>query len=496
MSSRRCVRRALLALGVLAFASCTRLPAEAAAQQLTRAAARADLDSLAAIVRHNSAYRLVNGFPFDAHLDSVARGLPDSIPIRAYWRMVQTAVGALQDAHSNVRLPQGVAPPATTGVLPFALTTAGDTAVALAPCRCRLFVAEFPRAVAINDVTIDSLMRLAGIRFAGHSPQRLRFRALGALTQIDDVLRLAGADRAGRLAVRLRGQRGDTVVHVTTAPRPDPGPLPPAAELEMAESIAVLTIRRMTESADTIVRNAIESAPFRASRAVLIDVRGNDGGTRDVLETLVPLLIRRPLVYNVAVVRVDTNGVGDRALVVPDDRSLPQAARTALRSALAAFRPSWRYPVNDFLPVRFGAVLMPADSSRSISDRPVAILTDEGCFSSCDIFLGAARLAPRVTLIGTPSAGGSGRSRDFVLPHSRLTVVLSTMASFQPGGELYDGIGIRPTIVVERTIADLAVGRDTQKEAAIAFLRRHLASSPFVAPGGLQDARRRSVPDL
>jgi C-terminal processing protease CtpA/Prc len=240
----------------------------------------------------------------------------------------------------------------------------------------------------------------------------------------------------------------------------------------MAGPIAVLTIRRMTESADSIVRNAIETAPFRASRAVLIDVRENDGGTRDVLETIVPLLIRRPLVYNVAVVRVDTNGVGDRALVVPEDRALPEAARATLRQALTEFRPSWDYRVDDFLPMRFGAVLMPADSSRSISGRPVAVLTDEGCFSSCDIFLGAVRLAPDVTLIGTPSAGGSGRSRDFMLPGSRLTVVLSTMASFQPNGELYDGIGIRPTIVVERTIADMAAGRDTQKAAAIAFVDR------------------------
>jgi hypothetical protein len=211
---------------------------------------------------------------------------------------------------------------------------------------------------------------------------------------------------------------------------------------------------------------------------VLIDVRGNDGGTRDVLETIVPLLIRRPLVYNVAVVRVDTNGVGDRALVVPDDRSLPEATGTALRQALAAFSPSWDYRVDDFLPTRFGAVLMPADSSDSISDRPVAVLTDEGCFSSCDIFLGAVRLAPQVSLIGTPSAGGSGRSRDFMLPGSRLTVVLSTMASFQPNGELYDGIGIRPTNVVERTIPDLAAGLDTQKAVAIAFLRRRLATRP------------------
>lgn len=61
-----------------------------------------------------------------------------------------------------------------------------------------------------------------------------------------------------------------------------------------------------------------------------------------------------------------------------------------------------------------------------------------------------------------------------MLPHSRLIVVLSTMASFQPDGMLYDGIGIHPTIVVERTIDGLANGRDTQREAALGFLRERL----------------------
>jgi hypothetical protein len=50
------------------------------------------------------------------------------------------------------------------------------------------------------------------------------------------------------------------------------------------------------------------------------------------------------------------------------------------------------------------------------------------------------------------------------------------MASFQPNGELYDGIGIQPTILVARTIADLAARRDTQRAAALAVLLRRLGT--------------------
>jgi C-terminal processing protease CtpA/Prc len=226
-----------------------------------------------------------------------------------------------------------------------------------------------------------------------------------------------------------------------------------------------------------MVRAAMESKSFRVSRALIIDVRGNDGGARHILEYLVPYFIRAPLVYNIAVVRGDTNGVGDRGLVSPDDGSQPSAVRTALRQALAAFQPAWDYSVGNFLPQRFGAVLLPVEASRSTSDRPVVVLMDEGSFSATDIFLGAMSFAPNVTLMGTASGGGSGRSREFDLPNSRLRIVLSTMVSFRPDGQLYDGIGIGPDIVVPRTIDGLADGRDTQMAEALRFLLQRLSSS-------------------
>jgi C-terminal processing protease CtpA/Prc len=111
-----------------------------------------------------------------------------------------------------------------------------------------------------------------------------------------------------------------------------------------------------------------------------------------------------------------------------------------------------------------------------MSDRPVVVLMDESCFSATDIFLGAMRLMPNVTLMGLPSGGGSGRSRDFVLPNSRLTVVISTMASFQPSGQLYDGIGIVPTVVVPRTLEGVATGQDTQMASAVRYLRDRIAA--------------------
>jgi peptidase S41-like protein len=439
-------------------------------------------------VHRHSAYRLLNRYPFDRHVDSLRARLPDSISLDEFWHSVQTLIGRLQDAHSNVPMPAAVRAATPSGELPFRLMSVGDAAVAVQPCGCALFVSDFPRLVAINGVAIDSLMRVAGFRFRGHSPQRFRLRALNALTQIEDVLARVGAAAGGAssaLTVRLSGSRGDTTVRVAMALREDSAQPPRSVTADVSGSIAILRIPLMLDRNDTLggdvgyqmVRAAMESRSFRASRALIIDVRGNDGGTRHILEYLVPQFIRAPLVYNVAVVRADTNGVGDRSLVSPDDPSQPQAVRTALREALATFRPAWDYSVDDFLPQRFGAVLLPAPASHNMSDRPVVVLMDEGSFSATDIFVGAMSLAPNVTLMGTPSGGGSGRSRGFTLPHSQVRVILSTMASFRPDGQLYDGVGIAPDIMVPRTLEGVASGRDTQMAEALRFLLQRLSSS-------------------
>jgi hypothetical protein len=461
------------------------LSSELGAQQIARAAAQADLDTLRAVVHRYSAYRLLNGYPFDRHIDSLKARLPDSVPLREMWQSVQALIGRLQDAHSNVPMPAAVRAAAPQGELPFMLTSVDDAAIALMPCGCALFVPGYPRVVAINGVAIDSLMRIAGFRFRGHSPQRFRLRALNALTQIEDVLARGGTAARTALTVRLSGNRGDTTVRVAMVPRRSSTPSPPSVTAGVSGPIAILRIPLMVDRADTLggdigyqmVRAAMESRSFRASRALIIDVRGNDGGTRHIMEYLVPYFIRAPLVYNVAVVRADTNGVGDRSLVSPDDTTQPPAVRTALREALAAFKPRWDYSVDNFLPQRFGAVLLPAEPSLNMSDRPVVVLMDEGSFSATDIFLGAMSLAPNVTLMGVPSGGGSGRSRGFDLPNSRVRVIISTMASFRPDGQFYDGVGIAPDIVVPRTLDGVANGRDTQMAEAVRFLLHRISPS-------------------
>ena len=101
----------------------------------------------------------------------------------------------------------------------------------------------------------------------------------------------------------------------------------------------------------------------------------------------------------------------------------------------------------------------------------VAVLMDAGCFSATDIFLCALKEIPGVTLIGMPSSGGSGLTRRHDRGHG-FTARLSTMVSFQPSGELLDGRGVEPDILVRPGLRDVTGDEDTMLAKAIEVLRQ------------------------
>lgn len=60
--------------------------------------------------------------------------------------------------------------------------------------------------------------------------------------------------------------------------------------------------------------------------------------------------------------------------------------------------------------------------------------------------------------------GRSCHGREFQLPHSKLVVNLSTMASFQKSGQLYDTVGVAPDLAMEPVPTDWFGATDTVLE--------------------------------
>jgi hypothetical protein len=454
-------------------AGAQRDPAPAgSARLLDSAAVRADLDSALAVLDHWAAYATVNGYDYRRHVDSLRAALPSPVSVRALGLALRELIGRLQDAHSDVELPDGEDFEGEDGAeLPFPVAVVGGKVVALARDRAEPLVPSHPYLAALHDVPLSRLLDLAGARYRGHAPQRFLSRAARALEDVDFLLELAGVRRDGALRVTLSDGTRDTTLRIETGRTQGslPEPIGFAGDV-LFRRVAYLRIPRMVsrgEAGFEMVRAAMESREFEASEALILDVRGNGGGSRDLLEYLLPYFIAAPLVYNAAMPVGDTAGLAARGLVAPDDPGLEPAARAAAQEFARTFQPRWTVGSGRVRDRLFVAVARDEPTRFEWGTRPVIVLMDAWSFSATDVFLGALDELPHVTLLGTPSGGGSGRSRGFRLPRSGIELTVSTMASFRPDGTLYDGLGIQPDVLVERTVLDVVGRTDSQLTAAL-----------------------------
>jgi len=172
-------------------------------------------------------------------------------------------------------------------------------------------------------------------------------------------------------------------------------------------------------------------APFAAARAVVLDLRGNAGGT-------------------------DLLGRAVAACLLPSDAVY---YRLSSRRATGGWTPPWPVPI-----------AVPEDSPR-VRGRLI-VLIDAGVFSAADNLCRCLDdLHPQVTFVGGATGGGSGAPRPLVtLRHSRAVVTFCTMRVFGPNGAPIEGVGTRPDVPVAPTCAGVLAGRDEVLDAAVALL--------------------------
>jgi len=224
-------------------------------------------------------------------------------------------------------------------------------------------------------------------------------------------------------------------------------------------------------------------APLHNTDALIIDARQCGGGTRECLSALFPYFMTPedgPYIHNVARLRapadtpvqtlIDLLKVEDKAMFFRADPSRPADEKTALEVLLAGFHPQWQVPEGDFTDWYYG--VLSALPGKPHYDRPVYLLMDWGVGSAGDIFVSTFKGWRNVTLIGSASNGRSGNSIPFLLPNSGIRVRLSTMASFQKTGEMYDGFGIAPDVFMEARMSDWLGETDTILDRALAMAQR------------------------
>ncbi len=218
---------------------------------------------------------------------------------------------------------------------------------------------------------------------------------------------------------------------------------------------------------------------IRTSKALIIDVRGNGGGVRDLIWELAGYVVHPDSVYVVNAVRQRTDFMEEaewkadlhhRSLFAKQE--LDQRERKAVETFQKHFTPTYALPDRHFSPMHFALI-----NGRKLSkgkyqyQSPVYVLINERSFSAASVLAAAFKGLPNIKLAGVTTDGSSGNSERFELPHSKLRVKISTMVSFQKDGQLLNGTGTAPDLEVQRRKEHLFWKEDTQLQDVKAIIR-------------------------
>jgi hypothetical protein len=193
---------------------------------------------------------------------------------------------------------------------------------------------------------------------------------------------------------------------------------------------------------------AAEADRIRDAERLLIDLRGNGGGSDYNFRALVPLLYTDPIrIVSNEVLATPANIAANAALAA--DTTIPAGIREQLSRQVEDMKASE------------GGWLPFPDRTHELSEvleRParVAVLVDGRCASSCEQFLLMARQSRKVTIYGEPTAGilDFGNVRSATMPSGTLRLFYPTTRSKRLPHAPVDGIGVLPDVLVPDGHAD------------------------------------------
>jgi carboxyl-terminal processing protease len=185
---------------------------------------------------------------------------------------------------------------------------------------------------------------------------------------------------------------------------------------------------------------------FRGKKTVILDLRGNVGGSIGALMGITSMLIDRPVMLGTQIFKNSRENI----LVTPQGRMF---------------------------------------------DGKLIVLIDSMSYSAAEMLAGGLQESGRLTVVGEKSAGEALPSTTLALPTGGLFIY--PFANFQMiDGTSIEGIGVQPDIKVLRERKALLEGKDSQLDAAIAFSKGQLKVAVLRSAGSVQELTEDPPPPL
>jgi C-terminal processing protease CtpA/Prc len=471
-------------------------------QKISVTEALADLRQFEEIVADVSSYSQFSTFNYKLAIEQEAAKIStasNEIEINTLTNDIRKIMAEIGDRHASVKNESFQHSKHSTFnlQLPFQIAMLHGKTIALKKSirtdESKLYFDSHPYLKSINGVAIETLMYAYNYKDKMAPEQIKRSRGVKAVQKYGQLLFENNMDCPDSIAVVFTNGKATKTqtFKLSAAPVADSSkPLIASKNTQikkgnfedlsriLTQNIGYINIPEMynyedAKGLDEFIKTTIES--FSNTKALIIDIRDNPGGSREILQTFAPYIIQAkqsPWVANVAYQRTNNQSTGDdesmssRYLYQYDDDNFSESDRKAIK----------QFETNLNLqksvdPTKFSKPFyMVLHSSTTAYLQPIYILVNEETFSAASVFASYYKDLPNVKIVGEITDGSSGNSKTLYLKNSHIRINVSTMLSFQRNGKTLDGNGTVPDILIQTDEKQVMKGSDSQLNKLIEII--------------------------
>jgi C-terminal processing protease CtpA/Prc len=402
----------------------------------------AGLSLLWSEARYNFAnFDLVQDLDWDAHFRATIPHVLAAQSTAEYYQELRRFYAALKDGHTGVTLPPE---------LRSRFYTRPPISTRLIEGRVMIDQVNSKKLQAMGLRVGHEILMINGMNVHDYAAERVRPFQSASTPQDLDVrvysfgLLQGDAEEAVELVVSDASEERKTLLVPRSGYAVDDKSDNTAAYFtvrDLGDSILLLEIRTFNEES---VLEAFTEQFEEISRSVglIIDLRKNRGGNSAIGWGILAQLVNEPF---------------------PTSRWKTRLYRPAYRAWARPEAWSWHEVTNDEV----------GPHGNHLYTGPVAVLSGPRTYSAAEDFLAAFRQANRGPIIGQSSGGSTGQPLGFKLPGGGSARVCTKRDLFADGTE-FVGVGVKPDIVVQDSVADLRTGQDSSVVRAKRYLLESL----------------------